>query len=57
MTYFEQALETFDQSGLRLECARTLQSYGTALLEQCSPGDSDYDARAEIPARRESGIS
>jgi tetratricopeptide (TPR) repeat protein len=41
-TCFEQALDTFDQSGMRLECARTFQSYGAALLEQCSPGDSGY---------------
>jgi DNA-binding SARP family transcriptional activator/predicted negative regulator of RcsB-dependent stress response len=40
--YFEQALETFDQSGMRLEWARSLQSYGTALLAQRSTGESGY---------------
>jgi predicted ATPase len=40
--YFEQALEVFHQSGMRLEWARTLQSYGTALLEQHSPVESGY---------------
>ena len=40
--YFEQAIEVFNQCGMPLERARTLQSYGTALLEQYSPGDSGY---------------
>jgi DNA-binding SARP family transcriptional activator len=40
--YFEQAIETFDRSGMRLEWARTLQSYGTALLEQHSTGENGY---------------
>ena len=31
-TYFEQALETLDQSGMRLEWARTLQSYGVSIV-------------------------
>ena len=42
MSIFEQALETFDHSGMRLEWARTLQSYGAALLEQRSTGESGY---------------
>jgi tetratricopeptide (TPR) repeat protein len=41
-TCFEQAPLTLAQSGMRLECARAFQSYGVALLEQCSPGDSGY---------------
>ena len=40
--YFEQAREAFDHSGMRLEWARTLQSYGTALLEQQSRVESDH---------------
>ncbi len=41
--YFEQAVETFHRCGMRLEWARTLQSYGVALLEQHSAGDSSYE--------------
>src|SRR5437667_9464072 len=41
--YFEQALETFHSCGMRLEWARTLQSYGVALLEQHSTGESSYE--------------
>ena len=40
--YFGQALELFDKRGMRLEWARTLQSYGIALLERYFPGDSGY---------------
>jgi DNA-binding SARP family transcriptional activator len=40
--YFEQALEMFHHASMRLEWARTLQSYGTALLKQNSPVESDY---------------
>jgi tetratricopeptide (TPR) repeat protein len=40
--YFEQALEMFHQSGMNLEWARTLQSYGMALLEQDSQAESGY---------------
>jgi DNA-binding SARP family transcriptional activator len=40
--YFEQAIETFDHSGMRLEWARALQSYGVAMLEQKSHVQSDY---------------
>ncbi len=39
---FEQALETFDHSGMRLEWARTLQSYGSTLLEHHSEIESSY---------------
>jgi DNA-binding SARP family transcriptional activator len=41
--YFEQAIETFHSCGMRLEWARTLQSYGVALLEQHSTGGSSYE--------------
>ncbi|HXX78954.1 MAG TPA: tetratricopeptide repeat protein, partial [Ktedonobacteraceae bacterium] len=41
-TCFEQALETFDHCGMRLEWARTLQSYGSTLLEQHSEIESSY---------------
>ena len=41
--YFEQALETFHSCGMRLEWARTLQSYGVVLLEQHSTGESSYE--------------
>jgi len=40
--YFERASESFHQSGMRLAWARTLQSYGVALLDQHSPVQSDY---------------
>ena len=33
--YFEQALQTFRKSGMRLEYARTLHEYGAALLREC----------------------
>jgi tetratricopeptide (TPR) repeat protein len=42
-TYFMQALETLNKCGMRLEWARTLQSYGVALLEQHSTGESSYE--------------
>ncbi len=41
--YFEQALETFHSCGMRLEWARTLQSYGVVLLEQHSTGESSHE--------------
>ncbi len=41
--YFEQAIETFHKCGMRLEWARTLQSYGVSLLEQHSTGDASYE--------------
>jgi predicted ATPase/DNA-binding SARP family transcriptional activator len=41
--YFEQAIVTFHHSGMRLEWARTLQSYGLSLLEQYSKGDTGYE--------------
>jgi DNA-binding SARP family transcriptional activator/Tfp pilus assembly protein PilF len=41
--YFEQALQTFRDSGMRLEWARALQSYGVSLLEQHTKGDARYD--------------
>jgi tetratricopeptide (TPR) repeat protein len=31
-SYFEQALQFFRDSGMRLECARALQSYGASLM-------------------------
>jgi DNA-binding SARP family transcriptional activator/Tfp pilus assembly protein PilF len=40
--YFQRALEMFDHSGMRLEWARTLQSYGMALLERHSSVESSY---------------
>ena len=40
--YFEQALQTFRKSGMRLEYARTLHEYGTALLRQ---GDQENQER------------
>ena len=39
---FEQALESFNHISMRLESARTSQSYGIALLEQYIPGESNY---------------
>jgi len=41
--YFELAIQTFRDSGMRLEWARTLQSYGMTLLEQDSTGDASYE--------------
>jgi hypothetical protein len=41
--YFEQSLETFHSCGMRLEWARTLQSYGVSLLEKHSRGESSYE--------------
>jgi hypothetical protein len=41
-TCFEQALETLAHSDMRLEWARTLQSYGTTLLELHSTVESGY---------------
>jgi hypothetical protein len=40
--YFEQALETFHKCGMRLEWARTLQSYGVALLERHGKDDGSF---------------
>jgi len=42
-TYFIQALEALNNCGMRLEWARTLQSYSLALLEQHSTGESSYE--------------
>jgi hypothetical protein len=42
-TYFMQSLETLNKCGMRLEWARTLQSFGLALLEQHSTGTSSYE--------------
>ncbi len=39
--YFEHAMEKFHGCDMRLEWARTLQSYGVALLEQPNAGDSN----------------
>jgi tetratricopeptide (TPR) repeat protein len=41
--YFEQAIETFHHSGMRLEWARTLQNYGLSLLEEYRKGDTGYE--------------
>jgi tetratricopeptide (TPR) repeat protein len=41
--YFEHAMEKFQSSGMRLEWARTLQSYAVALLEQHTSGNSNYE--------------
>ncbi|HKF37636.1 MAG TPA: hypothetical protein VKB35_12130, partial [Ktedonobacteraceae bacterium] len=41
-TYFGQALETLQKCGMRLEWARTLQSYGVALLAERSKDDGSY---------------
>ncbi|HEX9132274.1 MAG TPA: hypothetical protein VF844_08270, partial [Ktedonobacteraceae bacterium] len=41
--YYEHAKEKFHSCGMRLEWARTLQSYGVALLEQSDIGDSNYE--------------
>jgi DNA-binding SARP family transcriptional activator len=40
---FVQAIEKFHSCGMRLEWARTLQSYGMVLLEQHSAGESSYE--------------
>jgi tetratricopeptide (TPR) repeat protein len=39
--YYKHAMEKFHNCGMRLEWARTLQSYGVALLEQSNAGDSN----------------
>ncbi|QBD83131.1 hypothetical protein EPA93_47095 [Ktedonosporobacter rubrisoli] len=36
--YFEQAMETFQKRGMRLEYARTLQQYGAMLLQDKQQG-------------------
>ena len=41
--YFEHAMEKFQSSGMRLEWARTLQSYAVALLEQHTAGNRNYE--------------
>jgi len=41
-TYFEQALEVLQKCGMRLEWARTLQSYGAVLLGEQSKDDGSY---------------
>ncbi|HEU5378163.1 MAG TPA: DUF6788 family protein [Ktedonobacteraceae bacterium] len=43
-SYFEQALQTFKQYGLRLDYARTLHRYGCSLLRRTEPtmGDATY---------------
>jgi tetratricopeptide (TPR) repeat protein len=41
-TYFEQALETLQKCGMRLEWARTLQSYGATLLGELGKDDGSY---------------
>jgi tetratricopeptide (TPR) repeat protein len=41
-TYFEQALETLQKCGMRLEWARTLRSYGAALLGEHGKDDGNY---------------
>jgi DNA-binding SARP family transcriptional activator/Tfp pilus assembly protein PilF len=40
--YFEQALATFHKCDMRLEWARTLQSYGVALLERHNKDDGSF---------------
>ena len=40
--YFRQALQAFQQCGMRLEWARTLCSYGEALLQSSHSGNTDY---------------
>src|SRR5712692_11976553 len=41
-TYFAQALEVLQKCGMRLEWARTLQSYGVALLGERDKDDGSY---------------
>jgi DNA-binding SARP family transcriptional activator/Tfp pilus assembly protein PilF len=41
--YFEQAVEAFDHSSMRLEWARTLHGYGSVLLERQNPAESGYE--------------
>jgi tetratricopeptide (TPR) repeat protein len=41
--FFEHAMEKFQSCGMRLERARTLQSYGVALLEQHTAGNRNYE--------------
>ena len=41
-TYFEQALETLQKCGMRLEWARTLRSYGAAMLGEHGKDDGNY---------------
>jgi tetratricopeptide (TPR) repeat protein len=41
-TYFGQALETLQKCGMRLEWARTLQSYGVARLAERGKDDAHY---------------
>jgi len=41
--YFRQAIETFHKCGMRLELARTLQSYGVALVGQQRKGETSYE--------------
>lgn len=45
--YFEQALQTFRKSGMRLEYARTLHEYGVALLKQRDLEDQGYQKREQ----------
>ncbi len=40
--YFSQALEMLQKCGMRLEWARTLQSYGVALLGERAKDDANY---------------
>jgi DNA-binding SARP family transcriptional activator/Tfp pilus assembly protein PilF len=40
--YFQQAMQIFRKCGMRLEYARTLHSYGAALLRQGPPGEASY---------------
>ena len=40
--YFEQAIQVFHDSGMRLEWARALQSYGVALLQRDGAGVASY---------------
>jgi tetratricopeptide (TPR) repeat protein len=40
--YFEHAIEILHHRGMRLEWARTLQSYGSAILEQHGTGEIGY---------------
>jgi tetratricopeptide (TPR) repeat protein len=41
-THFAQALETLQKCGMRLEWARTLRSYGEALLQHANAGENGY---------------
>ena len=40
--YFEQALQVFRDSDLRLDYARAVHGYGVTLLERSDPGDTNY---------------